>query len=141
MQLMYFIRGDLDMKDFSFWQEYEGASEGSGRSEKVWLINPDTNQIGLFKYKKDETTTDHISECIAFQIAKLIGIPCAEFELGFYLGREGSISYNIERKKNEVLIEGIYFIHYTIIVHHYVHIFQMIKLRNIWEMINLGGKH
>ena len=30
------------MKDFSNWKEYEGASEGSGRSEKLWLINPDT---------------------------------------------------------------------------------------------------
>ena len=37
------------MKDFSHWKEYEGASEGSGRSEKLWLINPDTNQTGLFK--------------------------------------------------------------------------------------------
>lgn len=25
------------MKDFAFWEEYEGASEGSGRSEKIWL--------------------------------------------------------------------------------------------------------
>lgn len=41
------------MKDFSFWVEYEGASEGSGRSEKVWLMNPDTGQTGLFKFKKD----------------------------------------------------------------------------------------
>ncbi len=48
------------MKDFSHWREYEGASEGSGRSEKKWLINPDTNQTGLFKCKKDIGT----SECI-----------------------------------------------------------------------------
>lgn len=40
------------MKDFSHWKEYEGASEGSGRSEKQWLINPDTAQTGLFKYKR-----------------------------------------------------------------------------------------
>ena len=53
------------MKDFSNWKEYEGASEGSGRSEKLWLINPDTEQTGLFKYKKDVETTDHVSECIA----------------------------------------------------------------------------
>ena len=32
------------MKDFSFWMKFEGASEGSGRSEKLWLINPDTDQ-------------------------------------------------------------------------------------------------
>ena len=42
------------MKDFSNWIEFEGASEGSGRSEKVWLINPEDKQTGLFKFKKDK---------------------------------------------------------------------------------------
>ncbi len=60
------------MKDFSFWKEYEGTSEGSGRGEKIWLQNPDTGQTGLFKFKKDAGTTDHISECIAYKIAKLL---------------------------------------------------------------------
>ena len=35
------------MKDFSFWMEYEGAAEGSGRSEKLWLKNPDTGQMSI----------------------------------------------------------------------------------------------
>lgn len=30
------------MKDFSFGEEYDGVSAGSGRGEKVWLLNPDT---------------------------------------------------------------------------------------------------
>lgn len=98
------------MKDFSFWEEYEGTSEGSGRSEKIWLQNPDTGQIGLFKFKKDVGTTDHVSECIAYDLASLLGIPCAKFELGTYFGREGSFSYNIIQKRDENLIEGIYFI-------------------------------
>lgn len=96
------------MKDFSHWQEYEGASEGSGRSEKQWLINPDTGQTGLFKYKKDVGTTDHVSECIASDLANLIGIPCAKFEIGMFHGREGSISYNIVEHDGMMLIEGIY---------------------------------
>ena len=96
------------MKDFSFWEEYEGTAEGSGRSEKIWLINPDTAQTGLFKFKKDITTTDHVSECMAYDLAKLIGIPCARFELGTYKGREGSMSYNIIAHKGETLIEGVY---------------------------------
>ena len=96
------------MKDFSHWKEYEGASEGSGRSEKLWLINPDTNQTGLFKYKKDAETTDHVSECIASDIAGLIGIPCAKFEIGMYNERAGSISYNIVEHEGAALIEGIY---------------------------------
>ena len=98
------------MKDFSFWEEYEGASEGSGRSEKIWLQNPDTGQTGLFKFKKDIGTTDHVSECIACEIAQLLDISCAKFELGMYYGREGSMSYNIIKNPNQTLVEGIYFI-------------------------------
>lgn len=98
------------MKDFSFWEEYEGTSEGSGRSEKIWLQNPNTGQIGLFKFKKDIGTTDHVSECIAYKIAQLLEIPCAKFELGIYRGREGSMSYNIIENPEQILVEGIYFI-------------------------------
>ena len=76
------------MKDFSFWEEYEGTPEGSGRSEKIWLMNPDTGRTGLFKFKKDISTTDHVSECIASDLANIIGIPCAKFEVGLYKGRE-----------------------------------------------------
>lgn len=96
--------------DFSFWKEYEGTSEGSGRSEKIWLQNPDTGQTGLFKFKKDVETTDHVSECIAYDLACLLDISCAKFELGTYCGRDGSISYNIITKPDENLIEGIHFI-------------------------------
>lgn len=96
------------MKDFSFWEEYEGTPEGSGRSEKIWLMNPDTGQTGLFKFKKDISTTDHVSECIAYDLANIIGIPCARFEVGLYKGREGSMSYSIVDNKEETLIEGIY---------------------------------
>ena len=98
------------MKDFSFWKEYDGASEGSGRSEKIWLQNPDHGQIGLFKFKKDIDTTDNISECIAYDLACILGIPCAKFEVGMYEGREGSMSYNILKKPDQILVEGIHFI-------------------------------
>lgn len=84
------------MKDFSFWEKAEDIAEGSGRSEKIWLTNPDTGQTGLFKFKKDKTTTDHFSECIASDIASLIGLPCAKIEVGTYNNREGSMSYNIK---------------------------------------------
>ncbi len=98
------------MIDFSHWKEYDGASEGSGRSEKIWLIEPDTRKVGLFKYKKDINTTDHISECIAYQLACLLNIECAKFELGTYKTREGSMSYNVIENPNQSLIEGINYI-------------------------------
>lgn len=98
------------MKDFSHWSEYDGASEGSGRSEKIWLINNQNNAIGLFKYRKDDDTTDHVSECIAYKLACLLGIECAEFELGEYNGRVGSMSYSVLKRPRETLIEGINYI-------------------------------
>lgn len=113
------------MKDFSHWKEYEGASEGSGRSEKQWLINPDTNQTGLFKYKKDVDTTDHASECIASDLANLIQVPCAHFEIGMFHGKEGSFSYNIIDRESIILIEGIYCISML------YHSFDIDKLVNI----------
>lgn len=98
------------MKDFSHWKEYDGASEGSGRSEKIWLIEPESQQVGLFKYKKDINTTDHISECIACQLADLLNIECAKFELGMYNAREGSMSYSVIQNPKQSLIEGISYI-------------------------------
>ena len=47
------------MKDFSDWQEYEGSSEGSGRSEKIWLQNMENGKNGLFKFKKDIRTRSY----------------------------------------------------------------------------------
>ena len=37
---------EFSFKDFSDWNIYDGASEGSGRSEKVWLISP-SREYGL----------------------------------------------------------------------------------------------
>jgi hypothetical protein len=96
-------------KDFSDWVIYEGFHEGSGRSEKIWLKNLATNQIGLFKFKKDLNTKDHISEKLASELAALLGIPCAHVEIGIYNGREGSMSFLIN-KDDEALIEGIWLI-------------------------------
>ena len=92
--------------DFSSWLEYEGASEGSGRSEKIWLSNPSNGDIGLFKFPKTEHTTEHISEKIAADIAKLIDIECMRVVLGQFDSREGSFSYRINRE-DENLVEGI----------------------------------
>ena len=39
-----------------------------------------------------------------------MGIPCAKFEVGMYEGREGSMSYNILKKPDQILVEGIHFI-------------------------------
>lgn len=96
-------------KDYSNWEIYDGAYAGSGRSEKIWLKHPTTNQIGLFKYKKDIETKDHVSEKIASDLGTLLELPCAQVEIGIYKKQEGSMSYLIN-KDNEDLIEGIWLI-------------------------------
>lgn len=99
------------MKDFSQWEKFNMVLEGSGRSEKIWLINPNTKQIGLFKYKKDQHTTDHISEYIAYKLACLLNIECARYEVGTYYGREGGMSYNNLTNDKQRLIEGVDYIY------------------------------
>ncbi len=94
------------MKHFDNWEKYEDASEGSGRSKKIWLINPENSKIGLFKYPKEKDTKECISEKLASQIAKLIGVDCAEIEIGQYQSIVGCMSYNI-RTQDIQLIEGI----------------------------------
>ena len=69
----------FDVVDFSTWKEYDGFAEGSGRSEKIWLIS-ETGQIGLFKYPKidpedGKETTEHISEHLAHQLGEILRIP------------------------------------------------------------------
>lgn len=102
--------------DFSNWREYEGFSEGSGRSEKTWLVNPENGEVGLFKYTKTEYTTEHISEKLAKDISKKVDIDCMKVDLGKYNSRIGSLSYKINQN-GESLIEGIqlitkYYNHY-----------------------------
>lgn len=94
------------MIDFSDWEEYEGLSEGSGRSEKIWLKNPVDGRIGLFKYTKSETTTEHISEKIAELLAEKIGLKTAHIDIGTYHDRIGCMSYLINAN-GEILVEGV----------------------------------
>lgn len=94
------------IKDFSDWKEYEGASEGSGRSEKIWLVNPKDNTKGLFKFRKTNETSEHVSEKLAMEIADLININCMRVELGIYNNKTGVLCYLIN-DEDENIIEGI----------------------------------
>jgi hypothetical protein len=98
----------FDVVDCSSWREWDGSSEGSGRSEKVWLVS-DHDQICLFKYPKSTETTEHVSEHLACQIGKIIGIKTAEIDLGYRNERMGSISYRLNTD-TEDLLEGVLFI-------------------------------
>lgn len=96
-------------KDFGNWETYDGFSYGSGTSNQEWIISNKTGQIGLFKERKTEFTTDNFSEKIASQIAKIIGIECAEIDLAIRDNRIGVVSYKIN-SDTENIIEGINYI-------------------------------
>ncbi|MCD7744322.1 MAG: protein kinase [Lachnospiraceae bacterium] len=103
----------FELKDFSAWETYQGAYEGSGRSEKEWICLG-MEQIGLFKYPKIDPatgheTTEHISEHIAAQLGTILGVETAKVDIGIRNGRIGSMSY-LARRQSETLTEGIGFI-------------------------------
>jgi len=103
----------FDIINFDSWNVYDGASEGSGRSEKIWLIS-DTGEIGLFKYPKidpadQKETTEHVSEHLAHQLGNVLNVSTANVDIGIRDGRIGSMSYLV-CKQNEALVEGIDFI-------------------------------
>ena len=64
----------------------------------------------MFKYPKSEETFEHISEHLAFEIGKLLGIQCSEIHLGIFNSRKGSLSYLVHDINTESLIEGVNFI-------------------------------
>ena len=95
------------MLDFSDWEIAKEFSSASGASQKEWLINPEKSQVGLFKFPKSSETFEHFSEKIASELAQIIGIECAKIDVGKYHGRLGSISYLINDKSKDSLIEGV----------------------------------
>lgn len=105
-----------ELKNFDNWiEDINSGKFGSGASEKIWLINPENKEKGLFKFpkikhKENETITgEYWAEKLASEIGKLIDVKCANVDIGTYKGRKGSMSYNIIGN-DEVLSEGITFI-------------------------------
>ena len=107
----------FEIKNFNNWIEDKGSGKfGSGASEKVWLINPETDEKGIFKFPKIKNkekgivTGEYWAEKLASEIGKLINVECAKVEIGTYMGRIGSMSYNIISDKIIAFVEGVEFI-------------------------------
>jgi hypothetical protein len=49
----------MNLINFDTWDIYEGSSEGSGRSEKIWLASPQTGLVGVFKYDELSSQVRH----------------------------------------------------------------------------------
>jgi hypothetical protein len=79
-----------------------------GSKAKAWYINPNADpgledQPYLFKEPKSGTGEDW-SELVAFHIAKLLGLPCAEYQLATLNGRRGVISLSFVPKTGELIV-------------------------------------
>ena len=79
----------FEVKNFDHWiEDTETGKFGSGASEKIWLINPETQEKGIFKFpkvKSDGTITgEYWAEKFATEIGKLIGVQCAKVDIGTY---------------------------------------------------------
>lgn len=95
--------------DFKDWSEDTSATDGSGCSEKIWIINKQGDK-GLFKYPKSKDTTEHISEGIASDICSVLKIKSSKIDVGKYNGRYGSLSYLINNTDTENICEGLRYI-------------------------------
>lgn len=108
----------IKLRNYDNWKEWEGASEGSGRSEKIWLCN-EKGEKGIFKFPKtvDRKTllpnsTEFISEHLAYLIAEKLNLKSAQIEIGYRDGRIGCMSKSF-LKENQVLEHGVEFITLT----------------------------
>ncbi len=79
----------FEVKNFDNWiEDTESGKFGSGASEKIWLINPETKEKGIFKFPKVRTngkiTGEYWAEKLATEIGKLIDVKCANVDIGIY---------------------------------------------------------
>lgn len=79
----------FEVKNFDNWiEDTEYGKFGSGASEKIWLINPETNERGLFKFPKvksdGQITGEYWAEKLATEIGKIIDVECAKVDIGTY---------------------------------------------------------
>lgn len=93
-----------EFKNVHHFQRYNQESRGT--NEKEWLLTPD-NKLCLYKItqiKDDNTSTNaHYSECIYYEITKLIGVDCAKTELAKIQNKEGIISYYFLQENEELI--------------------------------------
>jgi len=74
--------------------------ENSGISNKFWIMSSDkNNKIALFK-EQMLGSNEAYAELFAEEIAKVLNIPTAHYDLAIFNGYEGVISYNFLENKN-----------------------------------------
>ena len=95
-----------EIHDISHYEQ--DIFEQLGTKSKFWYTNEENRTI-LFKSissKNGERVGEDWAEKIACELAKLIGLPHAHYELATYNGRRGIITPNFISSKGEHLTTG-----------------------------------
>lgn len=90
-------------------QSWVVDEEWMGTKEKFWISLPPHSELWLFKHSRvsgDRFAGEHWSEKLASEIAKALGIPCADVELACYNGQPGSLS-----RRFRELDQGVTLVH------------------------------
>ena len=107
------IRGYLDLDSYfrkhmdTFFYDLEDLHnkglieyEQSGISEKFWILSPhDGSRIVLYKDEELKSYGSYI-ELLVEEMAKIMEIPCAHYDLATFDGWKGVISYNFLKEDN-----------------------------------------
>lgn len=78
--------------------------EQLGTKEKFWFYDADGNEKRLCKIGRPGTG-ENWAEKVAFELAKMLGVPCAEYHLAMWRGRQAVVSIPF-LGENERLIHG-----------------------------------
>jgi hypothetical protein len=88
--------------DVTSWRRW--GDEAMGTKEKFWCLSADDSRH-LFKVARQGTGEDW-AEKLAAEIARLLGLPCADVELATWEGQPGSLCRNFVTKASHVLVHG-----------------------------------
>ncbi|MEN4466848.1 HipA domain-containing protein [Mycolicibacterium conceptionense] len=93
----------FEVWDVSDWEVFSDETEGA--EEKWWIINPADQQHWLFKPPVDKfgfQQGEDWAERVSTELARAIGVPCADVELGHREHRRGSMSRRLQPRGWEI---------------------------------------
>lgn len=77
--------------------------ESIGRSEKFWILDENGDALALFKEPIDPRADEQYAELISEEVAKVLEMPTAHYDLATFDGAHGVISYNFVDKYDAYL--------------------------------------
>lgn len=84
------------------------VEESRGTKARFWFTEPPPlRRRGLFKVRKRSDSGEDWAEKLACELARVLCVPCAEYDLATWNGQPGVVSWNVvEEGTGEELVEG-----------------------------------